>query len=93
MRTSVLKDDPQIAPLVQSFQQYLNHHITIKELQKNLAGNIAVLETDVPFEIRVELIKINSTIASIRFTMSYDKQKLTVKQMLANLEKTIQSAA
>ena len=89
----MLKDDPQIAPILRSFQQYLDHNITIKELQKNLAGNIAVLETDVPFEIRVELTKINSTIASIRFTMSYDKQKLTVKQMLITLEKTIQSAA
>ncbi len=89
----MLKDDPQIAPIFRSFRQYLDHNITIKELQKNLAGNIAVLETDVPFEIRVELTKINSTIASIRFTMSYDKQTLTVEQMMAKLEKTIQSAA
>ena len=84
---------PTMAPILQSFQQYLDHNITIKDLQRNLAGNIAVLETDVPFEIRVELIKINSTIASIRFTMSYDKQTLTVEQMMAKLEKTIQSAA
>ena len=87
------KDVPQLAPILQSFQQYLDHNITIRDLQKNLAGNIAVLETDVPFEIRVELIKIDSEITSIRFTMSPHKQNTTIKRMLANLEKTIQSAA
>ena len=86
------KDVPEIAPILQSFQQYLDHHITLKELQKNLAGKIAVLDSDVPFEIRVELTKINSKIISIRFSMSHHKQELTVKQMLDHLEKTIQSS-
>ena len=87
------KDGPQIAPILQSFHQYLDYKITIEDLQMNLAGHLAVLETDVPFEIRTELIKMDSEIDSIRFTMSSHKQNMTVKRMLANLEKTIQSAA
>ena len=84
---------PQIDPIFQSFYQYLDHKIAIEELQKTLAGYIAVLETDIPFEIRTALVKMDSELDSICVTMSADKQNVAVRKMLANLEKTIQSAA
>lgn len=85
----MLREDRNLAKILQSFYQYLEGKMTIEGLQRNVGALEMALEGTIPKAVRDEVLRAESEIDTIRFSFAKEQQIHEVARVCQELEAVI----